>query len=359
MSSTDDIPEDLEHEEEIDREESEEETTNKGKNKLKLRKPKETTKQFLQRLANERKRLGREEETLKDIKTGEQVHMPLIRQYVENYYRYQKDRITSVSRIKNVMDANHIPLQTLVETGADLMMQETVGSELRQQKFIEAEIKKTRIWKEWASGTRGIGAILLGAVIAWTGDATKFKYPTRLWQYAGVGANRWCDHCKGPTFVERHIKNAEGANTKVKMLKPFNTCPACKNATRVVPQKKVPGYINNYDMRFKTHLHNVATSFIRLPAARSFGRRKYDEIKAEERRTHPEKEVINGKTYWNDGHIETRTRKKIECLWLDSFWRKWMEIEGVKPAENYASLVVKHHPVQPDDWLDTKPEAFK
>jgi len=178
------------------------------------------------------------------------------------------------------------------------------------EKIIKKQLLNHALYTQYLVKIQGIGPLLSAGFIAYIDDIEKFKHVSTLWQYVGVGMNRYCPNCKKPTSIE--VKYSTGKIAK--KLHPFENCPDCGHETNPIIQKRTPGYQSNWNDKLKDFAWKAAKSFVWQSPSKSKYRKLYDQIKKDERRKHPTKKIINGKTFFNDGHINNRAMRKVSKI---------------------------------------------
>lgn len=221
-------------------------------------------------------------------------------------------------------------------------MENAANFEKDIEKLIIKQLNNHALYLQYLSKIRGIGPLLSAGLIAYIDDIEKFDHVSSLWQYSGYGMNRYCNVCKKPTSIE--VKYETGKTAK--KLHPIEECPICQGETIPILQKRTPGYQSNWNDRLKVLAWKASTSFIKQPAAKSKYRKLYEKIKKSERRKHPEKIVKNGKTLFNDGHINNRTIRKVSKIFLAHLWQTWRRQQGLEATEPYAKQLLGHSVVE-------------
>jgi len=85
---------------------------------------------------------------------------------------------------------------------------------------------------------------------------------------------------------------------------------------------------------------------VKQSATKSKYRKLYDQIKKDERRKHPTKKIIKGKTFFNDGHINNRAIRKVSKIFLAHVWQTWRRQQGLEVTEPYAKQLLGHSVVE-------------
>lgn len=161
------------------------------------------------------------------------------------------------------------------------------------------------VW-DWIISIRGLGEGNLAAqVLAQIDDIAKFDNISKLWRFAGY---------------------------------------AVINGKREYNQ---PGEKSHYNRTLKSLCWVVTDQFIKQHTP--FYDDLYRDEKAKLRLLHPEKVVENGKTRYNDGHIDKMARRKVSKVFLSHLWLKWRESDGLPVTEPYVNAILGHRTVSPDE----------
>ena len=154
------------------------------------------------------------------------------------------------------------------------------------------------VW-EWLTKTKGLGQGGLAAqLLAQIDDIGKFDTVSKLWRFAGYAV-----------IDGRREYNKSGE-------------------------------VSHYNRRLKSICWLISDQFVRqnTPLYRDI----YDQEKARLRRLHPEKIVTNGKTQYNDGHIDNMARRKTVKIFLQHLWVIWRNLEGLPVSEPYVKAILGH-----------------
>ncbi|NIQ15352.1 MAG: hypothetical protein GTO02_13450 [Candidatus Dadabacteria bacterium] len=275
------------------------------------------------------------------------IPLSLMRSLVEIYYDFQKQRIITSNRIFGNVRCNDISDKELEYHGVKDLLNDAESFENRIKSLLTKQLPNFPIYKEYLAKITGIGPIISAGLIAYIDDVSKFENISKLWQLSGYGMNRYCPNCKAPTYVTVEYENREKKKTKAKKLKPFELCPVCDHATVPMIQRRVIGYQSNWNDKMKVLCWKIGGSFVKQPAAKSGYRKIYDLVKADELSKHPTKEVKNGKTFFNKGHLDNRAKRKVVKTFLSHLWTRWREMEGLPVTEAYAGQLLGHSMVNP------------
>lgn len=210
------------------------------------------------------------------------------------------------------------------------------------QKLIVKQLKNHALYMQYLSKIAGIGPLIAGGLISYIDDIERFDTVSSLWQYCGYGMNRFCSKCKKPTSIEISYHTGK----KAKKLHPLEKCPICQNDTTPILQKRTIGYQSNWNDRLKVLAWKATSSFIKQSPSKSKYRKLYSKIKKEERKNHPTKIVKNGKTTFNDGHINNRAIRKVSKIFLAHLWQTWRRQQGLEATEPYAKQLLGHSTVE-------------
>ena len=101
-----------------------------------------------------------------------------------------------------------------------------------------------------------------------------------------------------------------------------------------------PGEKSHFNARLKSICWLISDQFVKqnTPLYRDI----YDQEKARLRRLYPEKIVTNGKTQYNDGHIDNMARRKTVKIFLQHLWVIWRNLEGLPVSEPYVQAILGH-----------------
>jgi len=270
------------------------------------------------------------------------IPFPLVRTLVEIYYDFQDQRIITNNRIGMNKQRNAITDAQLKQYKVFDILANAEQFEKDVKKVLEVEIKKHKIWKEYLALIQGVGPIISAGLLAYINDIGKFENISRLWQITGFGMNTFCKKCKKPTWEEiTFIKQDGKTKTKAKRLKPMKICPECNKKTEPMIQKRMIGYMSNWNDKFKVLCWKIGQSILKQQASKSGYRKLYDQFKAEERRKHPKKIKKGGRTMYNDGHIHNMALRKVIKIFLANLWMVWRGMEGLTVTEPY---IIKKNP---------------
>lgn len=279
----------------------------------------------------------------KDVEIEVRTRMSLIRTLVEMYYDFQKQRIMTNNRISMNCERNGITDAELGMFGVKSIQADAEKFEKDLKKLITQSIKDVPIYRDYLKKITGIGEILAAGLVAYIDDVSKFDNISKLWQYAGYGMNRYCETCKAPTFEVRKYEKKTA-----KKMKPMEKCNECGEHTVPIIQQRRVGYMSNWNDNLKKITWLATQSFLKQSADSAGYRGIYDNVKPKEREKHPEKQVVNKKTFYNDGHIHNRSLRKVGKVFLANLWLQWREMEGLPVSEPY--LIHKnpaHNMIQP------------
>lgn len=266
----------------------------------------------------------------------------LLRNLIDIFYDFQGQRIQTQLRIGASERENTLTKEELSIYGITTIMENAKTFELDIEKIITKQILNHALYTQYLSRIQGIGVLISGALIAYIDDIEKFKNVSSLWQYCGLGMNRYCPECKKPTSIKVKYSTGKIANK----LHPFENCPECNHETTPILQKKTSGYQSNWNDKLRVFLWKASTSFVKQSASKSKYRKLYDQIKKDERRKHPVKKIIKGKTFFNDGHIHNRAMRKVSKIFLAHIWQTWRRQQGLEATEPYVKQLLGHSVVE-------------
>ncbi len=188
----------------------------------------------------------------------------------------------------------------------DLSIEQTYFTDIQLDEMVKHYRKLLRLKAEelgevwdWLTSIRGLGDGNLAAqLLAQIDDIAKFDNVSKLWRFAGYAV------------IDGHRE--------------YNQA----------------GEKSHFNRRLKSLCWLITDSFIKQHAM------PYDdfyrEYKTEQRRKHPEKVVENGKTRYNDGHIDNMARRKVSKIFLSHLWLRWREAEGLPVTEPYVAAILGH-----------------
>jgi len=265
-----------------------------------------------------------------------------MRNLVDIYNDFQGLRIQTELKIGASERANTLSKEELSIYGITTIKENAKTFEMDIGKIIKKQVMNHALYTQYLSRIQGIGHIIAGSFIAYIDDIEKFKNVSSLWQYCGYGMNRYCPECKKPTSIKVKYATGKVANK----LHPFENCPVCNHKTTPILQKRTSGYQSNWNDKLKVLAWQASTSFVKQSASKSKYRKLYDQIKKDERRKHPVKKIIKGKTFFNDGHIHNRAMRKVSKIFLAHLWQTWRRQLGLEESEPYAKQLLGHSVVE-------------
>ena len=309
-------------------------------------KPKKALKKTAKKIVKKPAKKTTKSKTKKNVpipfKDTENVPHYLLRTLVDIYYDFQGQRIQTQLRIGASKRVNSLTDEQLSIYGITTIFENAKNFEKDLEKLITKQLKNHALYTQYFVDIQGIGPLLAAGLIAYIDDIEKFEHVSSLWQYSGYGMNRYCNNCKKPTSIV--VKYETG--TRAKKLHPFEKCPQCNHETVPILQKRTSGYQSNWNNKLKTLAWKASSSFVKQPAAKSKYRKLYDKIKKDERRTHPEKKIVDGKIMFNDGHINNRAIRKVSKIFLAHVWQTWRRQQGLPATEPYAAQLLGHSVVE-------------
>ncbi len=273
---------------------------------------------------------------------------PVIRALVEIYYDFQGQRIITNNRIAMQSERNGITIEQLQQYGVIEISEKAKEFEEQVKKLLVKEMKNDQLWKEYFSKIQGIGPIISAGLHSYVGDIGRFDNISKLWQMAGFGMNTYCKKCKKYTSVEVEFTKRDGkTKTKAKRLQPMQKCPKCKRKTEPIIQRRVSGYMSNWNDKFKVLCWKIGQSFLKQQASKSGYRKLYDQFKAEERRKHPVKTTVGGRIMFNDGHVHNRALRKVIKVFLSHLWITMRQMQNLPVTQPYITTQPQHTMIQP------------
>jgi hypothetical protein len=316
--------------------------TLKNKSKKTVKKPvKKITKKPVKRKVASKKTKPSKDVPI-PFKDTENIPHYLLKNLVDIYYDFQGQRIQTQLRIGASERQNSLTKEQLSLYGITTIFENAQNFEKDVEKLIVKQLKNHALYTQYLVEIQGIGPLIAAGLIAYIDDIEKFDHVSSLWQYSGYGMNRFCPNCKKPTSVI--VKYSTG--TKAKKLQPFESCPQCDGDTIPILQKRTSGYQSNWNDKLKTLAWKASASFVKQAASKSKYRKLYDKIKKDERRKHPTKKIVGGKTMFNDGHINNRTMRKVSKIFLAHVWQTWRRQQGLPATEPYAKQLLGHSVIE-------------
>lgn len=210
--------------------------------------------------------------------------------------------------------------------------------EVRLGKEMEIALKGIPIYTDYLSKIRGVSTILSAKLIAYIQDAGKFDTPSALMRYCGVSAD-------DAGFVQRARRQTK--------------CPKCGSPEKTEPKdgKRFCANCNyeyqglGYSPALKTLMFNIQESFMR--AKHPVFRRLYDEAHAKYLKRGIDKSGSNGANK-NLKHLQLRSYKKPQRIFLALLWTKWRELDGLSTVVPYPEGIQGHapeHMIKPEDVI--------
>lgn len=233
------------------------------------------------------------------------------------------------------------------------------------QMMVEEGQKVGPIW-DWMVSHKGIGERLAAPILALIDDIGNFDTIAKLWRFAGYGTfEYWIDEkgkaqcpkegwkwetIKGEryrvwTVVDRHNANVTQHNSEIYAIPQNKDLPPIQKVSYLEPEpdwklKRISdrlcaGYHSPFCRPLKSILWNLTECMIKAQTPGYVD--LYYEEKKYLREIHPEKLIINGKTKYNDGHINDMAKRKMRKEFLKNLWLTWREMEGLPVSEEYVS----------------------
>jgi len=211
----------------------------------------------------------------------------------ETYYSLQKIRIQAELRIKAFVRDKRL---TEIQTGSlhFWLDEQLLKAEKITKKDITTLLKGIPIWTEFMKDINGIGPCLAGSLIAGIVDIDRFNYVSSLWKYCGMD-----------------VVNGEAP-------------------------KRRKGEKISWNPFLRMTIFKLTDSFVIQSADKCLYRRLYDEKKAYYRAQYPEpidtgKKNKDGKPIYkySDGHIHNMAKRYAGKIFIEHFWVKWRELEGL------------------------------
>jgi len=199
-------------------------------------------------------------------------------------------RISSIEAGKSNMDAQF-----------EIDMLEAM--QLKQmQKHVEKIMtycgKEICCW-DWLVGIHGIGAPTAAKILAQIDDIALFDNISKLWRFAGLAV-----------IDGKAEKNQKGEKS-------------------------------HFNRQLKSEIWVAAGCIIKAQKSQYLD--IYYEEKSRLRSVHPESITVDGKTKYNDAHINNMAIRKMEKLLLSHLWLIWREGEGLPVSEPYAIAHMPTH----------------
>lgn len=274
------------------------------------------------------------------------IPLSFFRTIVETYYDFQHQRIITENRILSNSKVNGISEEQLALYGVTRLFKNARQFEKDLIGMMKKQLRKNDFYIDYLSKIYGIGPIISLGLLAYIEDIGRFDNISKLWQISGFGMNRYCENCKMPTHVMVEYTTKIGKKSKAKRLKPLEVCTECGKETKPIIQRGITGYQSNWNPHLKTLCWKIGQSFVKQ-GSKSYYNKLYHKIKDEEKSLHPTKEVINGKTFWNPGHLHNRALRKVIKIFLSHLWQEWRTLDGLEVTKPYASKILGHDALEP------------
>ena len=213
---------------------------------------------------------------------------PRLRILVEGYYDMQKLRISLENRLRIY---SRFDLLTPAQVGR---LQGVVSEIRRQEKVYERmvadEVKDIPIYTAWLKKIKGVGPMMAAGLIAWVDDPGRFANVSKLWAYA-VG------------------KPGERRSRGAKI---------------------------GYHPRLKTHCWKIATQMLKAKG-------EYAELYYRFKQTYSQREDLKQiKKGSFKLHVHYMAVRKMVKIFLEHFWRRWRELEGLPVTKPYVIEKLGH-----------------
>lgn len=216
------------------------------------------------------------------------------------YYESQESRKRIANRVKAYGDLD-IPVPM-----ADSALDDCSALEDKFQRYVVQMLKHNGFYNAWLKHIKGIGPMLGASLIAEIGEIGRFRHVRSLWHYAGL-----------------HVVDGKAT-------------------------KKKRGQKSTWNGRLRTTAWKCASQFVTTRG--SFGRRLYDDHKAEEvakneakpdrpKGTHPNTDYKAYAAAVARGerliplYIDNRARRRVAKDLLRCLWAKWRKLEGLPVTE--------------------------
>jgi len=105
-------------------------------------------------------------------------------------------------------------------------------------------------------------------------------------------------------------------------------------------ERNKPGEVSHFNRKLKSICWLVSDQFVKQQTAMYVD--LYYQEKDRQREKHPEKIVTNGKTMYNDGHIDNMARRKTSKIYLAHLWVIWRGLEGLTVSKPYVEQILGH-----------------
>lgn len=205
------------------------------------------------------------------------------------------------------------------------------------------------VW-HWGTSIKGLGAGgLLAQLLAQIDDISNFRTISKLWRFAGWAVypywvkdgevmapeDGW--QCRKPKKGEWALygrlcaPDAPGAvpaddydsvrHWVVPMPKPGWEL-------KLIIDRPLADWVLPFNRQLKSVCWQIVDQFIKQQTPIYVD--LYYEEKRRLRKLHPERVKVNGRTMFNDGHIDNRARRKIAKVFLQHLWLVWRSYEGLE-----------------------------
>jgi len=261
------------------------------------------------------------------------INQVLVRQLLDDRFRIQRDRIRCGNRISAILRGSDTADQRVLEYLYE-QHQRLLEDEQRATERLLDELDGVPIL-DAACGVKGIGRVLAAQVIAEIGDIGRFPTVSKLWRYSGYGLAPYWVNKDGRVMAPKVGRKWERVDGKLISVK-AEVQPEEGWELKVIPDRKVKGFLLPYNSRLKHIIHIVAQSLLK---SNSPYREIYDDAIASY--SPGLRRIVR--------HM--RAMRKMKKIWLSHLWEVWRRLEGLPVRKAW---IFEHGGHQ--DYLD--PQAF-
>lgn len=278
-----------------------------------------------------------------------------LRLYVDSYMGVQKAREQIANRVNMFVRDFDLPVG-LGRAWHNEMDAKLYDVEQDLKKRMLDGIKDIPLYNMWLKHVTGIGETLTAKMLSFIGEMGRWDRISSLWQYAGIGVENICQNCNKRWFetdldtkewidrkysqliiqTEKLMKNTDKesmAKRRREMRQNIeNSACRCNNPQpKAVAPKRHKGIAAiDYNPKLKTTMYLVAIQFVKQGR---YYRKLYDAIKLEEQRKNDQRPKD---AQISLGHLENRTRRRVEKYFLSHLWQIGRQLEGLPVTEPYA-----------------------
>ena len=274
-----------------------------------------------------------------------------LRGLVSLYYDNQEMRLAFENRLRILKTVAKLPEETVKITTLALESYKQTEDDLA--KSMAKELKAIPVYTEYLSKIKGIGPVYSACLIAWIDGARLYcsECNARINLAKGV-----CESC------EKKIKKFEDVRMEGQSIARFETVSkllryAGLSAIDGKVQRRRIGASIDFNMKLKTLMFKIGTGL--MMSKNPEYRKLYDQFH-EEYAKRGDYSAANPSGNKNKKHLQFRSMKKMERIFLSNLWVKWRQLEGLPVSEPYAFAVLHHskeHLITPEEMVPTSNEG--